>query len=157
MRTICFGGSTQVIASPNFLQQNGLTCSLRLPSIKEFANLQGITGVDRMPAGAFGDINFVVNNVNNQAEMKVATLISMAAPLGEKERTAAFAAPHPLAWIDLSDPLLAFASVRDSRCVHGLLQKAQNIFGLKLLCLQHNLAYNNLNLKSYRHQENLVP
>ncbi len=37
--------------------------------------------------------------------------ISMGAPLCEKERNAAFAAPHPLAWVDLCDicaPLLGY-------------------------------------------------
>jgi hypothetical protein len=33
--------------------------------------------------------------------------ISVAAQLGEKQRSAAFAAPHPLAWIDLCAPLVA--------------------------------------------------
>ena len=48
------------------------THAVEKQSIEEFANLRGITGVKRMVAGAFGDINFVVNNVNFQAEMKVA-------------------------------------------------------------------------------------
>ena len=48
------------------------THAVEKQSIEEFANLRGITGVKRMDAGAFGDINFVVNNVNFQAEMKVA-------------------------------------------------------------------------------------
>ncbi len=34
--------------------------------------------------------------------------ISMAAPLGEKERTAAFTEPHPLAWVDLCAPLFGY-------------------------------------------------
>ena len=39
--------------------------------------------------------------------------ISMAAPLSEKQRSAAFAAPHPLAWVDICAPL--FASVPDRK------------------------------------------
>ena len=59
-----------------FEEFESMVCSthaVEKQSIEEFANLRGITGVKRMVAGAFGDINFVVNNVLNfQAEMKVA-------------------------------------------------------------------------------------
>ena len=62
-------------------------------SIEEFSNIQGITGVNRMTAGAFGDINFVVNNVNIQAEMKVATPLLFLCSLLLKVRRSFFYLP----------------------------------------------------------------
>ena len=38
----------------------------------------------------------------------------MAAELGEKERAAAFAEPHPLAWIDFDAPVLVASNRRDN-------------------------------------------
>ena len=39
---------------------------------------------------------------------------TMAAELGEKERAAAFAEPHPLAWIDFDAPVLVASNRRDN-------------------------------------------
>jgi hypothetical protein len=51
--------------------------------------------------------------------------ISVAAPLGEKERVAAFAAPQPLAWIELYAPLLAHVcALRPEKCLATIAQRA---------------------------------
>ena len=52
--------------------------------------------------------------------------ISVAAPLGEKERAAAFAAPHPLNWIVLDAPRLS--------CIHA--PRPEKVFRYE--CTTHN-------------------
>ncbi len=61
--------------------------------------------------------------------------ISMAAPLGEKERAAAFAAPNPLAWIELCAPLLGHVCVPRPEKIFGYDCKKSNSYMLHVIQL----------------------
>jgi hypothetical protein len=59
--------------------------------------------------------------------------ISMAAPLGEKERAAAFAAPNPLAWIELCAPLLAHYCAPRPESIFGYDCSTSNSYMLRVM------------------------